>query len=293
MLASDSEQNITELAYDAVNASGVASPACLAAFADAPWRCLLGSDALAHVQSPYLLVQSQFDRAQLMYNAPRPGHSAASVAYADAFQAASLDMLQSLPTAAQPHSALFSSACFSYCTSLSAHFWNVAVQGGPVARPGLASHLGQERLPPVTLETVVNWWFFKAQRGVRVVADCTGFRCGQCKANTLHKAKPKSRLETESASLAGPLILGTFMLLLSAACCIACAVNEPRRRRGSLLRGGAEEETPLLSSKTRSSSRLMGVQPVAGVQPTKQRSTVEEPAAEPPRPPADAPAAAA
>jgi hypothetical protein len=116
---------MTELAYDYFNASAVAAPACVAANGDAPWRCLFGTEAISYVQSPYLLVQSQFDRAQLMYNAPRPGSSAASVSYANKFQAATREMLSVVPTATQPRSALFAPACFSYCTSLSANFWNV------------------------------------------------------------------------------------------------------------------------------------------------------------------------
>jgi hypothetical protein len=205
--------NMTAAAYALVNASGATSPACAAAFpAEQQWRCLLGGDALAHVTTPYLLAQSQFDRAQLMYNAPRPGSTAASAAYADAFQSASLAMLDGVPSASQPKSALFSPACFSFCTSLSANFWNVMVQGAP------RRELGIERTPvPASLQDTLNWWFFKgsvrqrrtararrgvacaaaacchdacvracvrvrvcvcAQHNVRVVDDCTGFRCG-------------------------------------------------------------------------------------------------------------------
>ena len=152
---------MTEMAFQMVNASGAVNSACAAANPDAPWRCMLGATALPYVQNPYLLVQSQFDRAQLSYNAPRPGHTPASVAYADAFQAASLDLLSSVPTAAQSHSAVFSPACFSYCTSLSAHFWSVVVQGGDVTRPGAGALMGPHKPQPASLETVVNWWFFK------------------------------------------------------------------------------------------------------------------------------------
>jgi hypothetical protein len=148
--------NMTASAYAMVNASGAASPACVAAFPGAEWRCLLGGDALAHVATPYLLAQSQFDRAQLMYNAQRPGSTAASAAYADSFQSASLTMLDGVPSASQTRSALFAPACFSYCTSLSANFWNVMVQGGP------RRELGIERKPvPASLQDTLNWWFFK------------------------------------------------------------------------------------------------------------------------------------
>jgi hypothetical protein len=188
---------MTELAYDYFNASAVAAPACVAANGDAPWRCLFGTEAISYVQSPYLLVQSQFDRAQLMYNAPRPGSSAASVSYANAFQAATREMLSVVPTATQPRSALFAPACFSYCTSLTANFWNVRrprgcagggahaltrffaslqveVQGGPVKSAGLKP---AHTPGPASMQDVVNWWFFKGE--VRHLAAACGNRV-QC-----------------------------------------------------------------------------------------------------------------
>lgn len=44
--------NITQLAYAYVNASAAPSPLCTAAFPEEPWRCLLGAEALPHVQTP-------------------------------------------------------------------------------------------------------------------------------------------------------------------------------------------------------------------------------------------------
>ncbi len=68
----------------------------------------------------------------------------------------------SVPTAAQSKSALYAPACFSYCTSLSARFWNTAVLGAPRKELGLLP----EKAQPMSLETAVNLWFFKgAVRG--------------------------------------------------------------------------------------------------------------------------------
>ena len=152
--------NMTAQAYEYVGAAWTANAACLADNGQAPWRCMLGSTLLPYVQTPYLLVQSQYDRAQLMYNAPKPGRGNASLAYADAFGAASAALLSALPTAAQSKSALFASACFSYCTSLSGMFWNTAING--VAPPELLGKpIPGKAQPPVSLQTVVDWWFFK------------------------------------------------------------------------------------------------------------------------------------
>ena len=152
--------NMTAQAFDFVGAAFTANADCLADNGQAPWRCMLGSTLLPYVQIPYLLVQSQFDRAQLMYNAPKPGRGNVSLSYADAFGAASRALFDTLPTATQSKSALFASACFSYCTSLSGMFWNIAVDG--VAPPEfLGQPLPGKPQPPVSLETVMDWWFVK------------------------------------------------------------------------------------------------------------------------------------
>jgi len=152
--------NMTAQAFEFVGAAWNANSACLADNGQAPWRCMLGSTLLPYVQTPYLLVQSQFDRAQLMYNTPRPGRGNASLAYVDAFGAASKALLALLPTSEQSRSALFASACFSYCTSLSSMFWNTAVPG-VAGQEFLGTPLPSKPQPPATLETVMDWWFFK------------------------------------------------------------------------------------------------------------------------------------
>jgi len=240
--------NLTQQAYAYVNASGAPSPLCTAAFPEAPWRCLLGAEALPYVQTPYLLAQSQFDRAQLAYNAPRPGASPASAAYAGGFQNASRALLRGLPTAAQKSSALYAPSCFAYCTSLSAAFWNTASPGGSVPRLG-------GRLPPsqpaqLSLAEAVQLWFFKAAKELRLEDPCTGFRCGRCHANNRAGKHGEPALVATGARNAGPILLGLFALLTCCGCCLACASAAPQRRAGgrSLLRGGLAEgeDTPLL-----------------------------------------------
>ena len=103
--------NVTELVFETANASALVAPACAATYPGQLWRCAFGQYSLPFVQTPYLLAQPQFDRAQLSYNDPRPGTTNASIVYADAFQGTVVTVLASLPTAAQSHSAVFSAGC--------------------------------------------------------------------------------------------------------------------------------------------------------------------------------------
>jgi hypothetical protein len=240
--------NMTAQAYEYVGAAWTANSACLADNGQEPWRCMLGSTLLSYVQTPYLLVQSKYDRAQLMYNAPHPGRGNASLAYADAFGAASAALFATLPTSAQTRSALFASACFSYCTSLSGMFWNTAIDG--VAPPKvLGATVPSKPPPPVSLQTVVDWWFFKGIKNVRVFDNCDGFRCGQCKANLATKdAKPRSKASKEFSALIGPILVGGFLLAVLLGCCLACAMNEPRR--SGPVRRKPDETTPLAAQMT-------------------------------------------
>ena len=202
--------NMTAQAYEYVGAAWTANSACLADNGQEPWRCMLGSTLLSYVQTPYLLVQSKYDRAQLMYNAPHPGRGNASLQYADEFGAASAALLRTLPTAAQASkSALFASACFSYCTSLSGMFWNTAVNGVAPQKVAGATLPGKAQ-PPVSLQTVVDWWFFKDMVRTVVVwaAYCTPLACAllpcgpqACFELTRSVLTPLSRFRKMCASL--------------------------------------------------------------------------------------------
>ena len=125
-------ENETQQIFALVNATARLGDACAAAYPGAEgWRCLYGQYRLPYVQTPYLLSASQFDKFQLPYNegsnppyAPGP-----NLTYALTFQAAVRTVMLNLPTAAQPRSAVYSSACYKHCTSTLAYgaFWGVKV----------------------------------------------------------------------------------------------------------------------------------------------------------------------
>jgi hypothetical protein len=267
---------MTQAAFALVGGSPLVSPACSAAYGNETWRCVFGEYALPFVLAPYLLIQPQFDRAQLLYDGgPRPGGSNASVAYALSFQAAAQAALAVLPTAAQPQCAVVSSACFQYCTSLTAAFWNspVARSGGDsAAQPGAhgalfadaAARRADRPGAPLTLEAAVSLWFFKSARRLRVVDDCVGWRCGQCHALKAHTPTAAERAAANHSGAVGPILVGTFASLVLVGCCLACASQDKGARRSG-------EATPLLSTQ-------LQAPPFQGVMP---RSMVKPPPAAP------------
>lgn len=156
--------------------------------------------------------------------------------YVEEFQEANRAVLSSIPTAEQPHSAVFSSGCFRHCVTDSSAFWNVYVE-----MPAKKSGFGKPRpQPPMSLRDAVQYWFFKAkgdQRApYRVVADCSGFRCGNCTTRGYkHLGKLPSSAQGVSARRsggAGSGILGLsmgdvlaglglgFFTLLGCFCCL-------------------------------------------------------------------------
>jgi hypothetical protein len=250
--------NITALTFDYVNAAGLVAPACAATYPNETWRCVFGQYALPFVRTPYLLAQPQFDRAQLAFNAPRPGSTPASLAYADTFGQDTQALIAQLPTPDQlPHSAVFSSACFTYCPSMTAHFWNVEVQHSPA--PATAASLLDHRKvtnKPLSLQAALNLWYFEQIQNLRVVDPCTGFRCGQCTATKTGAAAAKKAAKLgkgqgkNASSLAGPILIVLFAILVLLGCCLAMATQDPRGRRYVGRSGGGgglrNEELPLL-----------------------------------------------
>ena len=135
------------------------------------------------LQTPYLLNAAQDDKFELPYNIGGTTPAGYQVqqwhpdqlAYAEAFGPLVKAVVDTLPTAAQSKSAVFSTACFRHCVTDSAAFWNVAI-ATPLA-PGARGRAP----PPVSLRDAANTWYFgRAPEPYRVVADCVGFRCGNC-----------------------------------------------------------------------------------------------------------------
>ena len=151
-----------------------------------------GQYRIPFVQTPYLMSASQFDKYQLPYNeGAMPPYNASALAYASEFQAAVRDVMLNLPTKAQPHSAIYSSACFKHCTSTLAwgSFWGVKIDN-------------------VSLKDYLGLWYFgtsdpaqqnddTGQQGSmppsvspQRIEACNGFGCGQCHKKHVAPAPP-------------------------------------------------------------------------------------------------------
>jgi hypothetical protein len=83
---------------------------------------------------------------------------------------------------------------------------------------------------------------------MRIVDDCTGFRCGKCKANAVKEASGSARFFTKYGGLAGPVVLAVFLIVILCGCCLACAAASEARntRRGGGRDAAPNEETPLV-----------------------------------------------
>jgi hypothetical protein len=180
-------ENQTQMVFARINATGRLGVECAKAYPGSEgWKCLFGAYRLPFVRSPFLLSASQFDKYQLPYNeGADPPYTGDELTYAAAFQTAVRSVVLTLPTAAQPGSAVYSSACFKHVTSTIASFWGVYVDDmnlknylalwffgstSPAAHVDLPASAGASMLPPAV----------SAQR----IEDCTGFGCGQCHSKT-------------------------------------------------------------------------------------------------------------
>ncbi len=236
-------QNQTEMIYSLINPTARLDTDCVAAYADAPWKCLFGQYRLPFVKGRYLVSASQFDKYQLPYNEGRPPpYTGAGLAFADQFQQVVSSVVHSLPTAAQTGSAVFSSACFKcvqacmihlyvpaltrpqhrHCTSDSGAFWGI-------------------KIGHVSLKDFMTAWLNGASKP-QMIEDCVGFGCGQCHAKPPPGPPPpappaplrpplRSALAASSRVPLSPAKIGAAMLpaLLICMCCLARRVKAPPR----------------------------------------------------------------
>ena len=227
-------ENETQQIFALVNATARLGDACAAAYpGDEGWRCLYGQYRLPYVTTPYLLSASQFDRFQLPYNegsnppyAPGP-----NLTYALTFQAAVRTVMLNLPTAAQPRSAVYSSACYKHCTSTLAYgaFWGVKV-GDVSLKEYLAAWCVHDdtpaphpAMPPTDLHPPfhdryfgsTNWTdWTSANAGAAAlpaglkpqrIDPCTdGYACGQCHSKVAAPQPPLPPAYTQSLLAGAP-----------------------------------------------------------------------------------------
>jgi hypothetical protein len=185
-----------------------------------------------------------------------PPYVGANATYASTFQDAVRDVALSLPTAAQPRSAVYSSACFKHCTSTLAwgSFWGVRVDN-------------------LSLRDYLETWYFGGVRPNNLtggaaalpagmshqrIEACNGFGCGQCHKKVAAPAPPlppayamslipggtprAGRGGAVSASHSASKMFDALLLLLVAAVAIA---GTQRMRASARLRSVADTSLEL------------------------------------------------
>ena len=153
-------------AYGAFGAAapGILDAACVARFADAPWKCMFGQYAVAAVTEDFLLHTYQYDSFQLSGDVGHEPATPAEIAYAGAFRAlVNKSQVADVVAPAARGTAVHSPACYHHCNTM-----------GPTFS---TAHTGGE-----TLEQAVVAWFFHARQKY-TIESCTGWKCGtECPA---------------------------------------------------------------------------------------------------------------
>lgn len=152
-------------AYALFNVSdGVLEPACLAAYADAPWKCMFGEYAIATVSDSFFVHAYQYDLFQLGVDEDLGGKApttAPQLAYAEKFRnatraAAARDVI----SPARAGTSALLPACFKHCNTGSSTFYTSKTNG-------------------VSLEDMVVAWFMgSTSTPAYVVENCAGLNCG-------------------------------------------------------------------------------------------------------------------
>jgi hypothetical protein len=223
--------NETRAVYALVNASGRLGPGCEAAYPleEDRWMCLFGQYRMPMLLTPYMLNAAQDDKFELPYNlggTTSVGYDVQSwhpnqLAYAQAFGPQVLAVVNTLPTASQKRSAVFSTACFRHCVTDSAAFWNVAV-----APPPPAGGSSRPQAPVSLADAASAWYFGRVAQPYRVVQQCTGFRCGNCSTKLAKSVLRASggRAAFGPAGVPRRRFLAALTLCVLVTCCGTCVV---------------------------------------------------------------------
>ena len=158
-------ENETQLIVPLINPTNVLDPNCVAVYPGSEmWKCMYGEWRLPFLKTPFLVSASQFDKYQLSYNEnTAPPYTGDALTYANSFQSTVRNVLAGIPTAKQPYSAVFSTACFKHCTSDIGDFWGV-------------------KIGRINLKTWLDAWLLGSLPQSKLVESCVGFGCGQCHA---------------------------------------------------------------------------------------------------------------
>ena len=124
-----------------------------------------------------------------------PPYTGANLTYVNAFQKAVRDVVLDLPTATQPQSAVYSSACFKHCTSTLAwgSFWGVKVDNMSLKTFLADWYFGQDftnaNYSDATYAAAGTAALPAGISNQRIEA-CNGFGCAQCHRKVVPPAPP-------------------------------------------------------------------------------------------------------
>lgn len=142
-----------------VSAPGVLDPACMAAFASAPWKCMYGEYAVSTVAEDFMLHSFQYDLFQLGENVGGVPKTPAQLAYAETFRNRTRAAAQRDVIGPKTGNVMLP-ACYRHCNTGGATFSTAQTNG-------------------VTLEAAVVSWFSGSGAAPQfIVEDCKGLNCG-------------------------------------------------------------------------------------------------------------------
>ena len=141
--------------------------ACSRAYPGAEgWKCMFGQYRMPHQQQSYMVVASQNDAYQLGENVGHVPDTPAQLKYAAAFARRTKSVVKALRAGCNAGQAcgVYSMACFSHSTSLTANGFNANTAAGTTMDFALEQVLGRRQ--PNTSPTL-QW-----------VDECATFACG-------------------------------------------------------------------------------------------------------------------
>jgi hypothetical protein len=151
-------QTQTQNVYNLVSPQARIPDACAAQYAGEEWKCLYGQYRLPFVQTPYIINAAQFDSFQMLYDLGGSAPTSRSqVAFADSFQAATVQALQA---AVRSGNAVFSSTCLVHCLTADTEDFTTYNANG------------------VSIASALNSWYFAGQTPVDI-SSCQGYPCVQ------------------------------------------------------------------------------------------------------------------
>lgn len=150
--------------YFVTNASGVVPAECSMMYAGEEWRCIFGQYRMPFLQTPYLIVASQYDSWQLRFEVCNDLMGCdvpdAALPYVDNYgMLLQQYMIGNPPVRSSNHSAVYSQGCYNHHMSESSLFVSTTTEEGLSEQDALAQ-------------------FIEMPAGYKWVDQCQGYNCG-------------------------------------------------------------------------------------------------------------------